>query len=569
MTSPLAPALRRTLRDFEPLLPAEAALLQALAAGGIAKIGYRRPAAASIEVNIRAEFLACLACGGGGAPQGDAPSLQVLGAWVTGRLNLIEAAVPMSLWFYRCGFAATPLLDGARVQGDVSFPDCTLPGLRAQACTIAGTLALNAGCAVAGAVRLERASVGGDLDCDRAQLCTGERATDVPRPLVADDARISGNVLLRGGLRAHGEMRFVGARIGGDLCASFANLTAGVDADGGRGIALNLDAVRVAGDVLLNAGFAAGGQVRLRGARIDGDLDCTEAAFDVVGDAAWDGGAALLLDRAHIGGTLVLQRLQTPLQGGSLTDARAGALADDASSWGQQHLLDGFSYRRLGRGAPTDTPSRLNWLLRQHALHLGEEHRPQPWRQLIGALRQMGHEASADDVAIGRERHLRSVGRIGTAAPAALRWLVRWGHALFGFFAGYGHRPWRLVAWLVVLWLACGGLYWLAADQEVMAPATVAGDKAAQCGVNTPAGPGPECSQPLSGTPRFNPLVYSLDVLLPGLDLRQQGHWAPARDTPLGTATLALTWAEALLGWLGGLTLIAAMAGLTDRDRRR
>jgi len=48
----------------------------------------------------------------------------------------------MSLWLYRCGFGAAPLLDGARVAGGVTFADCAMPGLQAQACRIDGELAL-------------------------------------------------------------------------------------------------------------------------------------------------------------------------------------------------------------------------------------------------------------------------------------------------------------------------------------------------------------------------------------------------------------------------------------------
>jgi hypothetical protein len=111
------------LHDFEPLLPAERIVLRAAAAGDIAKIGYRRPHAPAPDQTVRAEWLACLArSGGAGAPA--ARQLQIMGAWVSGRVDLAGASLPLSLWLFRCGFALAPLFDGAHVRGSLSFADC-------------------------------------------------------------------------------------------------------------------------------------------------------------------------------------------------------------------------------------------------------------------------------------------------------------------------------------------------------------------------------------------------------------------------------------------------------------
>ena len=148
---------------------------------------------------------------------------------------------------------------------------------------------------------------------------------------------------------------------------------------------------------------------------------------------------------------------------------------------------------------------RVDWLARQFSGALDSAPLPDPWRRLIKVLRRMGRDASAGDVAIGRERHLRRAGAIGRDAPAPLRWLTRLGHDVFGMLAGYGHRPLRLLAITLALWVAW---FWS-----------------------------------LHGVP-------ALDISAPGL-------WR------------ALAWAEALGGVIATLTLIACVTGLTDRDRRR
>ncbi len=452
--------------DFDPLLPAERRLLRAAASGEIARIGYRRPSWPTSDIEVRAAFLALMARGAGGEGTLVGGGLQIVGAWITGRLDLATATLPLSLWFFRCGFGAVPVFDGAHVRGSLTFSDCALPGLRAEDARVDRELAINAGCHVEGPLRLSRSAVGGDLNCARLRLGRNSVALATPRRMfVADGMRIGGEVNLLGGCDVVGEVRFVAAQIGADLRAGSARLTADIDTAGLRGVALNLDRARVGGTVALDSGFSAAGTVRMCQARIHGDLDCRGAALDAVGDASWgDCGGALRLDRARIGGALILQQLQTPLQGASLADARVGTLSDDADSWGRQHVLDGFAYKRFGPGAPVDASSRLDWLLRQDSTHLQPDHRPDPWHRVIRVLRRMGQAPSAAQVAIGRARHLRRIGHVGRGAPLALRWLVRFGHDAWGLAAGYGHRPLRLLGVVTVVCLLGTAAWWAKAE---------------------------------------------------------------------------------------------------------
>lgn len=566
------PSSAPSLHDFEPLLLAELIVLRAAAGGDIAKVGYRRPGSPTPDVRLRAEFLAFLARGGDPSARVGGRRLQIVGACVIGRLDLSGARVPMSLWLYRCTFGAAPLFDSAHVLGSLSFADCALPGLHAEGARIEGELALSAGCSIDGEIRLARTQVGRDLNCERLRMRSSSGAArSLRRLFVADAMSIVGDVDLRGGVETVGEVRFVGARIGGDLRAGTARMTADIDADGSRGVALNLDHAHVDGSVALDAGFSAAGTVRLQHARIRGDLDCSHAALDAVGDASWgEHGSALRLDRAHIRGALILRRLQGPLQAASLADARIGTLADDAGSWGQNHVLDGFACLRFGAGAPTDAATRLGWLARQESVHLHLDYRPDPWRRVIAVLRSMGHSASADALAIGRERHLRRTGRIGLGSPPALRWLACVGHDAWGVFSGYGHRPLRLLMAGALVWLLCGGAYWAAAERGGFTAAATWLASAPRL-VDCP----PDCAALPSGVPIFEAFVYSLDVLLPLADLRQERHWVPARDPPapdvggaLGVPLLQwLIWFEAACGWALTLTWVAGLLGLGDRDR--
>jgi hypothetical protein len=446
-------------------------------------------------------------------------------------------------------FDTTPLFDGARVAGALSFPDCNLPGLLAERCRIAQDLALNAGCSVASEVRLQQARIGGDFNATRLTLSGSESPMPGRRSLIADGLQVEGDVRLSEGFDASGEVRFAGARVGGDFVAGRARVSGPLDAGGARRAALVLDRIEVGGDMRLDEGFAAAGLVSLRRAQIGGDLDCTSAAFDRVGDAAWGDGTSLVLDRARIGGTLRLGQLAAPLLGASFAGTHVKALVDDLSTWGERLVLDGFAYSRFGDGAPLDAGFRLAWMERQPSSHIDADFRMQPWRRVIRVLRRMGHAASANDLAIRREQRLRRIGRIGQTVPGALRWAARGAHRLFGALAGYGWRPQRLLGWSLGVWLLAAALFGLAQHEGALLP------------VGMPA---------LSP---FSPLAYTLDLMLPLVDLNEKRHWlpAPGAAASFGWSDMVRLagWAVTLFGWAVALLAIASVAGWADRDRKR
>lgn len=560
--APALPDDRLDLSAFEPLRSAEELVLRAFLNDDIARVGLRRPIVPASDLTLRGAFVAHLArsCAGSGR---EPRALQIVGAWIEGRVDLRDAHLGEGLWFYRCVFDTAPRLDGARVHGSLSFPGCLLPGLRAEDAVIGGMLALNAGCVVRADVRLARAVIGEHLNCDRLQLRSAEESdTPIRRRLSADGARIEGDALLTGGLQSDGELRLAGLRVGGDLRASSARVSGEIDAEGQRGDALNLDRARVAGSVHLDDGFSASGLVRLKQVRIAGDLNCSGAAFDALGDMAWRGATTVALDQARIGGTLVLVQQNLPLQGVSLAAAEAQALADDDTTWGEDVTLDGFAYRRFARTAPKRADFRLDWLMRQPSAHLGRDFRPQPWRQAIAALRAGAQEHAARDLAVARERHLRRIGRVGNGLPRPLAVLARAGHLLLDVLSGFGHKPLRLVAALALLWLASGVIHWVAAENGAIAPLNPAvynDPRLADCRGGDGRG-WTHCTQLPPEQPAFRPFAYSLELLLPFANLQQRQAWTalehhgaelapPASLRLWSIASRWLAWYQSLFGW--------------------
>lgn len=75
----------------------------------------------------------------------------------------------------------------------------------------------------------------------------------------------------------------------------------------------------------------------------------------------------------------------------------------------------------------------------------------------------------------------------------------------------------------------------------------------------------------------FSPLTYSLDLILPLVDLQQEHDWSAMIPTPknsildefsafsLKHITRLVTWFEILFGWMASLLLVAVVSGLTKR----
>ena len=134
-----------------------------------------------------------------------------------------------------------------------------------------------------GQVRFTGAHIEGDLDCNAGQFENSVRmgVLNTGTALGGDSLAVKGNVHLRNGFRAVGEVNLLGAQIGGDLdCSSgsFENPDL-AESDGSR-YALLVARAEVKGAVLLSHGFTAKGQVDIDKSRIGSDLDCEGGSFE-------------------------------------------------------------------------------------------------------------------------------------------------------------------------------------------------------------------------------------------------------------------------------------------------
>jgi cytoskeletal protein CcmA (bactofilin family) len=479
--------------------------------------------------------------------------------------------------------------------------DAALPGLRldgtklqkldAERLNIGGSLFFRGAIAVQEEVRLDGAKVGGNLDCDGGLFGAPLARSDADRPerievaLSAEGIIVRGDVLLGNGFCARGGVRLTGARIKGNLTCSQGCFDAVCAQDQIRDpddpvVALSADRMLVKGNVFFNEGFEARGGVRLVGAHIEGSLDCSGSKF-----TGPEGCEVIDAQRMVVDGRFEAD--ESTFEGlANLSAAKVGSLADSPKSWRDNSLrLDGFHYDRISESA--DAVARIAWLRKQIDEHVKADFRPQPWEQLITAMRAMGHPGEASKIAIAKEKargksaQMRPIWR----GPQKLKKLAKWQewartvhrsiHWFFGAFARFGYSPLRTFFWISFLWALCSFYFADARDNGLFgptAPAIQLSEALQSCG-----GPGKifwtsvECKLPAEYT-AFDPWLYSLDLILPFVDLQQESNWAPITSTDAGRALSSgwalrwLMWIEIIFGWLMSLLLLTALGRLLNRD---
>jgi len=443
----------------------------------------------------------------------------------------------------------------AQIGGDLDCAGATLNSARvalsANSARITGSIFLNRGFSSTGAISLLGTQVGGSLEM------AGARIEAIGESLWADGAKVSGSVILNRGVSATGTVRLLETVVGGNLECEGATLRS-----------LNTEGAKIAGNVLLRSGFSSSSAISMIGSEVGGRLDCGSAQI-----------ASLSCDSARIQGALIW----TDMRGASdttlrLANATVGTLHDDRASWpapGHLYIQD-FVYQdlvlhkeaapdQIARNAFAD-PIRLNvedriaWLRRQRD---DELEYAQPWMQLAKLLETNGDSKGAKKVAY--EYHRVQVRRDRLAWFGSLPY-----HLL-------EEEPLRIGFPILSLWLLGSLVYWRANRMGVMAPTDKEARKALEKSRSLPVGYAP-----------FNPVIYTLENVLPVVKLGQDSAWAPDNSVTTkswlpsrpawlrkvaerwwltrymthlsyGRLTL-LRWSLIILGWASALILAAAIS---------
>ena len=195
----------------------------------------------------------------------------------------------------------------------------------------------------------------------------------------------------------------------------------------------------------------------------------------------------------------------------------------------------------------------------------GRRYITQPYTQLASVYRAIGQDEQANTVLVARAE------RLGELAPSFSAQGLWYGY--LGRLIGYGYEPFRAIKIGVAI-IAIGALIFaIGARRNLMAETKLAEQVLSSDGQSGLVSP---------TYPRFNALVYSLDVFLPFVDLNQVCYWIPgekptkprkSRNCLMHIGPYSLKWSavlhgylwfQTLAGWTLCTLLAAAVTGIVE-----
>jgi len=441
------------------------------------------------------------------------------------------------------------------------------------------------------AVHLDGSEISGDLDGKRMRARGQMRLADVAirgnvhltdstfvHPgrdvLSLRRSTVSGNMQLRR-CSAKGTVRLMGMTVGGSIDLRASDVRDPEVTEFGHW-AVDLRSVKVARSVLLTAEnrrpCTVHGGVTTDGAAIARQFDITGAELHGSPTSGGDGGPEssgeasapedsdsgesrvgaghagdfVALDAGDTSADEFLLRPGCPPRGKVvLLRSQCGTLDDSEQLWLAAGGLELEDFRYGGLAEPIAIDDNRAVRRRLALLHdaIGG-YRPGPYDQFASMLRACGNEEHADWVLAKKQQyryeslaHGRPVVGLGVRLWSLLqRWMV-----------GYGYRPVRAVALLLLLLIAGSFWFGLRDDDCVHDPDLVV-IEGSRCVVN----------QDDTGLD-WNPVLYTVDLLVPIVDFGNKGRWYMAdEDKWVATAFTATGWVLA--------TTVAA--GMTRTLRR-
>jgi hypothetical protein len=462
--------------------------------------------------------------------------------------------------------------------------EITLNGNGAE---VQGSVFLRNGFLSKGEVNFINLKIGGILDCSDGKFINKNGIS-----LNCNGIKVEGTVFLKNGFLSEGEVNFIASKLASLDCSN-SEFICGLE----NNISLICSASIIEGNVFLNNNFRSKGEINFISSQIGNILDCTNGKFINEEGLSLNcfqmtvGGSVFLNDGFINVGTINFYYVQIKyllsflnLNKGcnlSLLSVKVNELQlIEKEEFGQLYL-DGLEYNHIS-GINLDSKIFLQWLGKM------PEFKPQPYKQLAKVLRNMGHNEDANNIMIKYNDELRKKDFL--TCDRLFISILKW---IYGKTAGYGYKPMKVLGTMFIVWFLCSLFYWKASSVAVFAPSnplifqykdykvkiadegTAIGDffnsKDYKCTDDTI-----ECNNWTNSKlldeeyTTFNPFMYSLDVILPIVDLQVEKDWGQYISSNNGTlndVTLWLMWFEILFGWIYSLILVAILSGLAKNEK--
>ena len=261
-----------------------------------------------------------------------------------------------------------------------------------------------------------------------------------------------------------------------------------------------------------------------------------------------------------------------------------GLIRDDSGKWiapadtkVDVDLVD-FTYSRFGvprshnyssdgthsgLGTLENVEERLAWLgLQTRKMERDPERQPsyvpQPYQQLADVYRAMGRDGERRQVLITQQDDLRKFGEM-TRATKTWNWFM-------STFAAHGYRPLRSFGLTTAIFLLSVVCVWIPKhnDAFVASVAPVTHWKVQGNSVDFTEFPKP--SHCTSEYPCLNEWLYTLDAVIPVVDLQQTPYWSFDKSRTVGWFFQILFALLTIFGWISTSIFVIVISGILSKE---
>ncbi|HEX5928010.1 MAG TPA: hypothetical protein VFY48_01305 [Solirubrobacterales bacterium] len=247
--------------------------------------------------------------------QAEAVDIAMFSCVIGGRMRGYQLRVQHNVVLHDSTLKNGLALMGAHIGGQLSMNGSTLEGgpqgadrtgaaLSADGIEVNQGIFCRGGFTAKGALRVIGAMVGGQFSLTGAHLeGLGTEDGQEGPSICGDRMEVRGNFHCDE-IDATGEMRLLGARVGGQLSFRGATLAGGRRERSGLQPALNVDGIEVTQGMYCDEGFSAKGEVRMVGATVRGQLTLAKSVLEGAEAADQLPGLALTADRLRVTGSM-------------------------------------------------------------------------------------------------------------------------------------------------------------------------------------------------------------------------------------------------------------------------
>ncbi|GAA6180889.1 hypothetical protein NBRC116594_23270 [Shimia sp. NS0008-38b] len=597
----------KKMRDAGEISNVEWLLIENCKAGRPTTLNGDRPEKPSPKVSVQAELLRYLILGGCDVCRVDELGVQLKGAYIKEKLDLSMCETRGVILLSECVLdevfeAVQATMVQLNLRGSLLRSGANLTGA-----TVSGGIYLTSSVnrpafECHNGLKLIGANINGQFAASGGQFLN-----ETGVALHGQSCVVNGPVFLTESFLAKGEVNFEGAKVG-NLWIKNAHISSAQVQMDRSGWGLNAQSLEVSGNILIGSETQVIGGIRLSGADISGKLEIVDCRLEGLSRPNEQTDRAAF-EAGRVKAQSIHWKVDSAKGNVSFSGAICDTLNDKLDSWelktwtrAATYNLDGFVYEHLARVG--QMKKRMEWA--DKSVARDGEFSPQPLSHLAKVLRDMGHEAQARVALVAKERRGAQERRRllkpdseafnGGEGGLPFHWLVRtvlwcWDKVV-DITVGYGYFPQRSVVILALLLSVATFVFHRAYESGYFAPnsgvilmshdwRSVAelprcvdekSDEEAEVCVTNPAEVWSRKGAAGQDYETFNRFAYAADIVIPIINLGQEGAWAPSTtrgvegQTDWGFIAWWARWVLSLCGWLVTALGAAAITGIIRRD---